>query len=88
MKHKRIQVQPINPSVAPLSAMNACYLGAAEAMKYGAAPESRQVTQAQLRAASRALRFFDDLSDDEMALALLVAMVALGRRVEEKERQL
>jgi len=73
-------------TAGPLSASDACHLGAAEAMKFGAKPDSQSVTQSQIRAAGDALRLFESYSDDQMAVSLLLAMVALGRRVERREK--
>ncbi len=88
MRKRRAIQPPVAPQPAkPLSASDACYLGAAEAMKFGAAPESRSVTQAQLKAARTALALFENFTDHEMALSLLLAMVALGRRVERREAE-
>ena len=86
MKQRKIAEQHKAQPAKPLSASDACYLGAAEAMKFGAAPESRSITQSELRVAREALRFFETCTDDQMAVSLLVAMVALGRRVEQREK--
>ncbi len=86
-KRRATQLPTAQPPAKPLSASDACYLGAAEAMKFGALPESRSVTRAQLKAARTALSLFEDFTDDEMALSLLLAMVTLGRRVERREAE-
>ena len=73
---------PKNPR---LSVVDVCYLGAAEAFKFGSDGNHLKVTQSQINCARKTLKIFDDFSDDEMALSLLVGMVELGRRLERKE---
>lgn len=86
MKRKQ---QPQLISKAPergrLSAVDACYLGAAEAFKFGSDGNHLKITRAQISGAREAMEMFKHFSDDAMALALLVGMVELGRRIERKE---
>lgn len=87
MKRKKSLYQAKSKPGGPLSASDACFLGAAEAMKFGAKPDCQSVSQAELRAAREALRLFDTYTDDQMAVSLLLAMVVLGRRVEQREKE-
>lgn len=82
---KRKQQPTKQPQKKELSAVDACYFGAAEAMKFGSDGNHLKVTQAQISRAREAVRLFERFTDDEMALSLLVGMVELGRRIERKE---
>lgn len=54
-------------------------------MKYGSRGEAKKVRRSDLKAAEKARDFFEGYSVQEMAIALLILMVDLGRRVNEKE---
>lgn len=68
-----------------ISASDLCFLGAAEAMKYGAKDEGKKVSTADLRGANRARHLFKNYTDQQMAVSLLILMLDLGRRIAEKE---
>ncbi len=67
-----------------LGASDLCCIGAAEAMKYGALPDARKVTRADYRAVEKARGLFEGFTDQQMAVALLICMVDLGRRIDSK----
>lgn len=71
----------------PLGAVEMCWTGAAEAMKYGSEGNSLAVTRADLQAAKDARKLFKGFTEQQMAVALLVLMIDLGRRIENKTQQ-
>jgi hypothetical protein len=68
----------------PLEARELCWAGAAEAMKYGSEGNSKTVTRADLQATIKARKLFEKFTDQQMAVALLILMVDLCRRINDK----
>jgi len=65
----------------PLEVRELCWSGAAEAMRYGC-PDRPMLSNADLKAVVKARQLFEGLTDQQMAVALLLLMVDLGRRIE------
>jgi hypothetical protein len=79
---RKIRTVKEPPKPKPLGASDFCYIGAAEAMKYGATPDARKITRKDYQAVEKARDLFEQFTNQQMAVALLILMVDLGKRID------
>jgi hypothetical protein len=62
-----------------------CWTGAAEAFKFGC-PDAPCLDSADYKSVIKARELFETFTDEQMAVALLILMLDLGRRLQGREK--
>ncbi len=67
----------------PLANNELCWSGAAEAFRYGCL-DAPDVSRADIKQIIKARQLFEGFTDQQMAVALLILLLDLGRRIENQ----